>query len=424
MTALSIFFGTSWEDEVAQTPVAPAITPEPKQRRKSFQYAGHYRDDHEYSPFHTSLDVALRHFYGKANLQTVLLKKGLLRYENLYLLDHATVDVWPNVVMVKIPKWIPSQTMAMYQRSPQSFCRFISKRDFLEAIVDYAMLQGHQAIAHACRSDSSKMVVKSSTSGNVYELTPSQHQCECNCPAHQSLEAGFTEDAKMLSLLVAHPDLKKQIPDKHVFSLWATWGVKDFASYQSKQQDWERQQQAIQQYKGTLKACGVALKQTIPGHFDVLNGPNILGSVDRRYDAQDNSWWINQRRISRNSSVPGDHVHYGTAEEAAIALAQLYKVIDDGERAKTDLFGGGWDAIGEERIGQASTHHSDGSTHNRLGNKPDLFSKPYLADEQPEHLIESHTDFIDDVNQEVRSQPVAVASRKKVVRDPFGGFDF
>jgi hypothetical protein len=200
------------------------------------------------------------------------------------------------------------------------------------------------------------------------------------------LYVAFAEDAKMLGLLVAHPDLRGQLPDKHVFSLWATWGVKDFASYQSKQQDWEHQQQAIQWHKDTLRACGVALSQTIPGHFNVLNGPKILGSVDRRY-AQDNSWWINQRRISRNGSVPGDHIHYCTAEEAALALAKLCKVIDDGEFAKADLFGGGWD-------------------------------------EQPEHLIEPHADFIDDTDQEVRSQPVAVASRKKVVRDPFGGFDF
>lgn len=73
-------------------------------------------------------------------------------------------------------------------------------------------------------------------------------------------------------------------------------------------------------------------------------------------------------------------------------------MIDEGEFAKADLFGGGWD-------------------------------------EQPEHLIEPNTDFIDDVNQEVRaqrgkpallaSQPVANAdSKKKALRDPFGGFSF
>lgn len=34
-----------------------------------------------------------------------------------------------------------------------------------------------------------------------------------------------------------------------------------------------------------------------------------------------------------------DHIRYQTAEEAAIALAQLCRIIAEGERAKTDLFG-------------------------------------------------------------------------------------
>ncbi len=89
----------------------------------------------------------------------------------------------------------------------------------------------------------------------------------------------------MGGLLKAHPVLKGQLPDKHVFSLWATWGIKNFKAYQAKQQEWERQQQATQQYKDTLQAYGIVLRQTIPGHFDVLTGPKILGSVDRRYDA-------------------------------------------------------------------------------------------------------------------------------------------
>ena len=106
-------------------------------------------------------------------------------------------------------------------------------------------------------------------------------------------------------------------------------------------------QQATRQYKDTLQAYGIALKQTIPGHFDVLNGSKILGSADRRYDAQENSWWVNQRRISRNGSVPGDRLCYQTAEEAALALARVCKVIEESERAKADLFGGGWDTQSE-----------------------------------------------------------------------------
>lgn len=358
----------------------------PRRDRKSFQYAGHYRPDHDYSPFHNSLDVALKTFYGKTNFQTVLLKKRLLRFENVYLLDHAVVDVWPSVVMVKIAKWIPSQTILMYQRSPQSFCRFVSKRDFLEAVIDYAMLQGHQAKVSPCRNDSTKMVVQSLNSNDEYFLTPTQHQCECNCPAHQSLHAGFAEDMKMLSLLIDHPVLGGQFPDKHVFSLWATWGAVDFASYQVKQQQWQELSQAIASFKMALKSSGVSLVQVIPGHFDVWVGRLKIGTVDQRFDTQGNSWWINQRKLPHsNICTPGDHIHYETAEEAAIALAKLMRVIDEGSSAKADLFGGGWDA-------------------------------------PPEHLIEPHADFIDDINQEAK--PVALAQKKKQKRDPFGGFNF
>lgn len=85
--------------------------------------------------------------------------------------------------------------------------------------------------------------------------------------------------------------------------------------------------------------------------------------------------------------VPGDRIEYQTAEEAAIALAQLLKVIDDGEKAKADLFGGGWD-------------------------------------EQPQHLIEPQSSFIDDINQENTPQLVSASGSQKKQRDPFGGFNF
>lgn len=376
MTAPSVFFGTSWEDEVAQSSATPAITPEPKQHRKSFQYPGHFHPNHDYSPFHKQLEASLKHLYSKTNLAAVVLEKGWLLESELHRLDSAIMDIWALVVWVKIPAQIPYK---------KTICRFISKKDFLRVVIESA--QQRSKGMTACKHEDISKVLIESTSGKYYELTPQHKQCECSCPAYESMSAAFGEDGRMQGLLKAHPVLKGQVPDKHALGLWSAWGVNNFKAYQSKQQDWERQQQTTQQYKDTLQAYGIALKQTIPGHFDVLYGAKILGSVDRRYDAQNNSWWINQRRISRSSSVPGDHVHYETAEQAALALAKLCRVIDEGEQAKSDLFGGGWD-------------------------------------EQPEHLIEPNTDFIDDVNQEARSQPVAIASRKKVVRDPFGGFDF
>lgn len=372
MIAPSIFFGTSWEDEVAQAPV----TPESKQHRKSFQYAGHFQPGHDYSPFHKQLDASLKHLYSKTNLAAVVLEKGWLTESELHRLDNAIMDIWALVVWVKIPAQIPYK---------KTICRFISKKDFLRVVIESA--QPRSEGMTACKHEDISKVLIESTSGKYYELTPQYKQCECSCPAYESLSAAFGEDTRMEGLLKADPILKGQVLCKHIYGLWSAWGIKNFKAYQGKQQDWERQQQATQQYKDTLRVYRIALKQSIPGHLDVLTGPKILGSVDRRYDSQNNSWWINQRQISRNSSVPGDHIHYGTAEEAAIALAKLCKVIDEGEQAKSDLFGGGWD-------------------------------------EQPEHLIEPHSDFIDDIDQEARSQPVAVASRKKALRDPFGGFDF
>lgn len=60
------------------------------------------------------------------------------------------------------------------------------------------------------------------------------------------------------------------------------------------------------------------------------------------------------------------------------------KVIDQASRASLDLIGGGWD--------------------------------------EP-HLVESHGNFIDDINQDVR-QKSTTTKRKKKSADPFGGFNF
>jgi hypothetical protein len=288
----------------------------------------------------------------------VILEKGWLLESELHRLDSAIMDIWALVVWVKIPAQIPYK---------KTICRFISKKDFLRVVIESAQQRSEGMTACKDRNDFTKILINS-TSGKYYELTPQHKQCECSCPAYESMSAAFGEDARMGGLLKAHPVLRGQVPDKHVLGLWSAWGIKNFKAYQSKQQEWERQQQATQQYKDTLKTYGIALRQDIPGHLDVWHGAKKLGTVDRRYDSQNNSWWINQRQISRNGSVPGDHIHYGTAEEAAIALAKLCKVIDDGEFAKADLFGGGWD-------------------------------------EQPEHLIEPHTDFIDDVNQKCDRNP-------------------
>lgn len=347
----------------------------PERDRRSFQYAGHYRSSHQYSPVHLSLDAALKHFYSKSNLATVLLKKGLLDFNNLYLLDHATVDVWANVVWVKIPKWIQLPNVAILQKAPQHFCRFISKKDFLEAVIDYAQLMGHQSKAHRCKSNPTKMLVQSSTGSGVYQLNTTKYACECDCSAFLGLKRAYTEDCYLRGLINRHPILQGQLPDKHVFCVWASWGAKDFRHYQ------------YEQGRRWLSSFGLSLDYIIPGHFTVYHKSRKLGSVDLKRDESGKEFWINQRQLTMLRVVPGDRIGYATAEEAAIALAQLLKVIDNGSLAKADLFGGGWD-------------------------------------EQPQHLIEPHADFIDDVNQESTPQLVTASQSMQKQRDPFGGFSF
>lgn len=52
----------------------------------------------------------------------------------------------------------------------------------------------------------------------------------------------------------------------------------------------------------------------------------------------------------------------------------------------------------------------------------DLFGGGW--DEQPQHLIEPHADFIDDIDQENTPQLVSASNEPKKQRDPFGGFNF
>lgn len=354
-------------------PQTTAIAQALEHNHKSFQYAGHYKGDHQYSPFHHKLDAALKHFYSKSNLATVLIKKGLLEFKNLNLLDWATVDVWANVVWVKLPKWIPcGDETTLFQKAAQHFCRFISKKDFLEAVIDYAMLQGNQTSAHRCKSNPATMLVSSSKGTGVYQLNPTKHAVECNCSAYLGLKRSITEDYHLRGLINAHPILKGQLPDKHVFSVWAAWLVENMRHYQ------------YEYSRKTLLTLGLSLDCIIPGHYTVRYKSRKLGTVDRKFDRLGRSFWINQRQLTMWQQAPGDRHEHETMEDAAIALAKLLKVIDDGEKAKADLFGGGWD-------------------------------------EQPEHLIEPHADFIDDINQEARSLST-VASNKKLRRDPFGGF--
>lgn len=289
-------------------------------------YAAHYRSEHQYSPFHQKLDAALKYFYNKRHLAIVLLKKGWIEFKHLYLLDRAIVDVWANVVWVKIPKWIPSKKGIMFEQAQKYLCRFISKKDFLQAAIDYAMIQGNGAIARCCKSNPTKMLVESSTGAGVYQLTLTKYAIKCDCQAYLGLSRAHTEECYLRGLMNQHPILQGQLPDLHVFSVWASWGVKDFRHYQ------------YEYGRRSLQHLGLLLDFIIPGRFIVYYHSRKLGSVDFKVDRFGREFWINQRQLTMLQRVPGDEMKYETAQEAAIGLAKFLKVMDDDQMAKAALF--------------------------------------------------------------------------------------
>lgn len=192
--------------------------------------------------------------------------------------------------------------------------------------------------------------------------------------AYSGIYRAYTEDCYLRGLINRHSVLRGQLPDKHVFSVWAAWGVKDLGHYQHEQS------------RRSLSSFGLSLDFIIPGHFTVYHKSRKLGSVDLKVDDRGRKFWINQRQLTMFQQGMGDASDYQTAEEAAIALAQLVKVIDESQKAKADLFSD-WD-------------------------------------EPAQHLVESHGDFIDDTNQEARSPQLVASGKARKQPEEFGGFSF
>ena len=100
-----------------------------------------------------------------------------------------------------------------------------------------------------------------------------------------------------------------------------------------------RKDTPMSELQDRLKAEGASLRQDIPGHFNVWTTEGKIGTVDQRFDLAQNTWWVNQRQISKLNAVPGDRLQYQTAEEAALALVKLCRVVAAADKAKADLWG-------------------------------------------------------------------------------------
>ncbi len=122
---------------------------------------GHSREHGKYSPFHKALlspdsskNYALKHLYSQENTKHVLSKFGFSPEQIKEAISHITIDVWVFVVRIHIPKWIPVPQSQLRNHSILNGCkiinkalhrpiksmsRFISKKDFLNSLIERNM---------------------------------------------------------------------------------------------------------------------------------------------------------------------------------------------------------------------------------------------------------------------------------------------
>lgn len=112
----------------------------------------------------------------------------------------------------------------MFEQAQKYLCRIISKKDFLQAAIDYAMIQGSDAIARCCKSDPTKMLVALSTGAGVYQIAPTKYPIECDCGAYLGLFRAYTEDCYLRGLMNKHPILLLSAALISTFSLFELTG--------------------------------------------------------------------------------------------------------------------------------------------------------------------------------------------------------
>jgi hypothetical protein len=293
----------------------------------------HTRIGRKYSPFHCSLMAdsekihALHLLYSKENTKQILLANG---YDPRFIdeaVEHMTIDVQKYVVRVHIPRWVPVKTAQLRYFSILNGCKvingklhrpipffssFISKREYLQILID----------RNQAKSDPYKVFSSEDWDEFVHQgveenhvLTLDKTGVTCTCKAYSGLTKAFEQDPYMLKLLIEHPELQGQIPDKHVFSVWRHFGVSHAKGY--------RYQYELRR----LSAHGLTLDEITPGSYAVCGRDRrVIGNIRKC-----NGLWFNSQFLTRYRDRPGDGIGYLSASDCAIALTELL-----GERAEEE----------------------------------------------------------------------------------------
>lgn len=193
----------------------------------------HSNPNYEYSDFHKKMladvesgNYALHHLYSVEATRHLLQKWGWSAEEIKVGCDHITIDVMKASVYVHIPNKIVKRGERVKIRG---ISRQIKKGDYLEILIERAYAK---ADPYKLQMTTWDEFVAMGNTGDFYNVKLSESQIDCSCHACQGLFKAFEQDAIAFKLLLQHPVVQGQLPDKHVFAVWKYLNAQTFAQYQ------------------------------------------------------------------------------------------------------------------------------------------------------------------------------------------------
>ncbi|BDI20971.1 hypothetical protein ANSO36C_67730 (plasmid) [Nostoc cf. commune SO-36] len=194
----------------------------------------HTRANYNYSPFHQSLlhenngeDYALRHLYSLENTKALLTKWGWTSEQVKTGIDHATIDVYKNIVYLHICNKIIKRGQTIKIRG---ISRFISKADYVGILIERCWAKADPYKLEP-GSDWDELIARGNT-GDFYELKLYKHEVTCTCHAYSGIEKAFEQDSIATKHLMLNVKTQGQIPDKHIFAVWKYIGAETQRQYE------------------------------------------------------------------------------------------------------------------------------------------------------------------------------------------------
>jgi hypothetical protein len=195
-----------------------------------FQAIAHHQPNHQYSPFHATLEYSLRHLYSLSNAQIFLSETLGWSEADAKNIKHGTIDVYKDVVWIHVPQKCPKGNCI------KGISRFVSKNEFVKILIAKCWSKADPYKLEIVDWDEFAVL---GNSGEHYELHLTPFVVTCNCHAASGTAKAFQEDTKAYLFLRYHSDLLGQLPDKHIFAVWKYLGVNSQPQYEQAYRDRE-----------------------------------------------------------------------------------------------------------------------------------------------------------------------------------------